>query len=263
MQSTFTALPELDGCRFNFVATPIVRARNFLSIELLLKLLHAILQDFAIGDDGGLLAGASAQLASARSTMKVSFRSFTVRLHDRAFDANLTLQVHPQKAQGDIGASCYLRGLGGVVVGVEKELAAIDPFQQNHSRADRAVAVSGGQCHRVGFDPIRQVPLAGFIKPDLELNHWVGIDVFLIKSRQRVIFTHFFNRHGSFLLIIFGALSNDFSVVSRQIAMFYEHLAILMRRLARRLPLCTQENVRLPSWQEPKPVLGMMLCRIL
>ena len=45
--------------------------------------------------------------------------------------------------------------------------------------------------------------------------------------------------------------------------MFYGHQAILKRRLARRLPLCTRENVRLPSWQEPKPALGMMLCRIL
>ncbi len=155
VQSRRFPLPKLDHVGYDFVATPVVRARYRPICEFNFELLNGAFQLHFIKEQLRLRRCDCPKLARPRTGSKVLIRYGSSGFHGFAFDANLTIKHGPKEMEGDLRIKGNLHPFIGVVVREKRETIRIDRLQQYDSAARTPVWVCSGQGHGVNLEPFR------------------------------------------------------------------------------------------------------------
>ena len=95
VQPVLVSLPELDAFRRDAEPAPVRGPRDLLARKALVHLLDGRLQRGARGDGPALLAGACVDTVLARSARPVRVALGFARVRDRAFEADLPVELVP------------------------------------------------------------------------------------------------------------------------------------------------------------------------
>src|SRR6516225_561122 len=161
MQPKRPLLPELYALRDHPKAGPVWRPRYLGRAKAALELVDPPLKLGAAGERARLVRSPGADLTVARPAGEIGIRGLVVDLFDGPFDANLSVERLPQKAQRGIRIGKQLRRFSALEVGVEYKSALIEPLQQHGPSRRSAVWCGCRQGHRMRV----RLALPSFIEP--------------------------------------------------------------------------------------------------
>src|SRR6185295_5363135 len=119
-----------EAPRNDAVASPVRRSRRRFAVASP-RLLHRILEHLAGSDRGALRRSPCGQPRAQRAGSEIGVRFGLADLLHLALDAHLALELRPLEDEAGERPGIDLVRLAAGVIGVERETAALEPFQED------------------------------------------------------------------------------------------------------------------------------------